>query len=148
MSKATEILKTQNQVHTDFDISKIFIWDNRFEQHDFKNTTGGLLTILAGTLLGKITATNELEILKSAAVDGSEIPVGILAEESIDFAIAEIKQVNICIAGDVAEEKIILDGADTLATMIDGRSIRDRIKADTMGIKPVVKDELTGFDNQ
>lgn len=148
MSKATEVLKTQNQMHTDFDISKIFIWGNRFEQHDFKNTTGGLLTVEGGTLLGKITATNELEILKSAAVDGSEIPVGILAEESVDFAIAETKQVNICIAGDVAEEKIILDGADTLATMIDGRSIRDRIKADTMGIKPVVKDELTGFDNQ
>lgn len=148
MSKATEILKTRNQLHTDFDVSKIFLFDNRFEQVDFKNTTGALLTILAGTLLGKVAATGELEILKSAAVDGSEIPFGILAEGQVDFAIGEIKQVNAGVAGDVAKAKVILEGADTLNTLIGGRSIGDRIAADTLGIKLVTTDELTDFDNQ
>lgn len=107
-----------------------------------------MLTIKAGTLLGRVTATGELDTVKSASVDGSEIPVGVLGEESIDFAIAEVKEVNVCVGGDVAEEKIILDGADILATNIGGRQIRDRINADTLGIKLVKTDQLTNFDNQ
>ena len=60
-SKATEILKTRNQLHTDFDTSKIFIFDNRFEQVDLKNTSGAEKTFLAGTLLGRVSATLELD---------------------------------------------------------------------------------------
>ena len=147
MSQATEKLKTRNQLITDFDVAKIFLFDNRFELIDFENTTGGLLTIVGGRLLGRVTATGKLEILKSGAVDGSEIPLGILADEQVDLGIGETKKVNICIAGDVASEKVILDGGDTLDTNIDGRPIRDRINADTMGIKLVVTDDLTDFDN-
>ncbi len=147
MSTATEKLKTQNQLNTDFDVSKIFLFDNRFEQVDFENTTGGLLSVLGGTLVGRVSATANLEILKSAAVDGSQTPLGIIANEQVDFAIGETKKVNICIAGDVSEAKVILDGADTLDTLISGRPIRDKINGDTLGIKLVVSDELTGFDN-
>jgi len=148
MSEATEVEKTGNKLHTDFDFSKVFLRNNRFEQQDFENTTGAELTMKAGTLLGRVTATGNMEILKSAAADGSETPVGVLGEPSITLAIGETREVNICVGGDVAEEKIILDGADTLATNIGGRQIRDRINADTLGIKLVVTDQLTGFDNQ
>ncbi len=146
-SKATEVLKTGNQLHTDFDTSKIFIFNNRFEQFDFENTTGALQNLLAGQLIGRVTATNNLEVLKSAAVDGSEIPLGILAED-VTLQIGETLEVNICIEGEVAIEKVILDGADTLDTIIDGRPIRDRINADTAGIKLTAADQVTGFDNQ
>lgn len=148
MSKATEVEKTGNKLHTDFDFSKVFLRSNRFEQINFKNTSGALLTMIAGTLLGRVTATGELDTVKSASVDGSETPVGVLGEESIDFAIGEVREVNVCVGGDVAEEKIVLDGADTLATNIGGRQIRDRINADTLGIKLVKTDQLTGVDNQ
>lgn len=147
MSNATEKLKTQNQLNTDFDVSKVFIFDNVFSQVDFENTTGGLLTILGGTVLGRVTGTGNLEILKSGSADGSEIPLGILAEEQVDLGIGETKQVNICVAGEVVEGKVILDGGDTLETVIDGRPIRDRLAADTQGIKLRVADELTEFDN-
>ena len=146
MSEATEKLKTRNQLITDFDLSKIFIFDNRFEQVDLKNTSGGEKTFKAGTLLGRVSATLELDTVKSAAADGSETPFGILAEE-ITLADAEVKEVNVGISGDVAIEKVILDGADTLDTLIDGRPIRDKINADTMGIKLTPTDELTDFDN-
>lgn len=148
MSEATEVEKTSNKLHTDFDQSKVFIRNNRFEQQDFENTTGGELTMKAGTLLGRVTATGNLEIFKSASADGSEVPVGVLGEPSITFADAETKQVNVCVAGDIASEKIILDGADDLDTDVNGRTVRDRIGADTVGIKLVVTDQLTGFDNQ
>ena len=147
MSTATEKLKTSNQLITDFDTSKIFIWDNRFERFTFKNTSGGVATFEPGTLLGRVTATGELDTVKSGAVDGSEIPLGVLAEQVLDLADDGEVDVNICIAGDVNEAKVILDGVDTLDTNIDGRPIRDRINADTMGIKLTVKDELTGHDN-
>ncbi len=146
MSEATEKLKTRNQLTTDFDVSKIFIFDNRFEQVDLKNTSGGEKTFKAGTLLGRVTATLELDTVKSGAADGSEIPFGVLAED-ITLANDEVKEINVGISGDVAIEKIILDGADTLDTIIDGRPIRDRINADTMGIKLTPTDELTEFDN-
>lgn len=146
MSEATEKLKTRNQLITDFDLAKIFIWDNRFEQFDLKNTSGGEKTFEAGTLLGRVSATSELDTVKSGAADGSETPLGVLAED-ITLADSEVKEINICISGDVAEEKIILDGGDTLDTLIDGRPIRDRINADTMGIKLTPTDELTGHDN-
>lgn len=148
MAKATEVEKTGNKLHTDFDVSKIFLFDNRFEQINLKNTSGAQKTFSGGTLLGRVSATAELDTVKSAAVDGSQTPLGVLAEEEVILAINEVKKVNICISGDVAEEKIILDGADTLDTLISGRPIRDRINADTMGIKLTATDELTGFDNQ
>jgi len=145
-TKATEILKTGNQLHTDFDTSKTFIGNNRFEQYDFENTTGGLLSLEEGQLLGRVTGTENLEILKSGAADGSEIPLGIMAG-NVDFAIGETKEVSICIEGEVAEEQLILDGGDTLDTVIDGRLLRDRINADTAGIKLTASDALTGVDN-
>ena len=146
MSEATEKLKTRNQLITDFDLSKIFIFDNRFEQEDLKNTSGGEKTFKAGTVLGRVSATLELDTVKSGSVDGSETPFGILAED-ITLADAEVKEINVCISGDVALEKVILDGGDTLDTLIDGRPIRDKINADTMGIKLTPTDELTDFDN-
>ena len=146
MSEATEVLKTRNQLTTDFDLAKIFIWDNRFEQENLKNTSGGEKTFKAGTLLGRVSATLELDTVKSGAADGSETPFGILAED-ITLADNEVKKINVGISGEVAIEKVILDGADTLDTLIDGRPIRDKINADTMGIKLTKTDELTGFDN-
>lgn len=146
MSKVTEVFRNSNQVYTDFDFSKIFIFDNNFIQATFKNTTGSEQVLVAGTLVGRVTATNELEVLKSAAADGSEIPVGILAQD-ITLATAATALVNVGVKGDIAKAKVILDGADTLDTMIDGRPIGDRIAGDTQGIRLVATDELTGVDN-
>lgn len=144
---ATEISKTSNTLHTDYDVSKIFVFSNRYESETLLNASGGVKSFVPGTLLGRVTASGKLVPVASAAVDGSQIPVGILKTSVEDLADAGEKKVNICISGDVVESKVVLDGADTMDTVIDGRPIKDRIAADTMGIKLVDSFELTGVDN-
>ena len=97
--------------------------------------------------MGRITASLKLVPVASAAVDGSQFPVGVLKTQVSDLADATDATVNVCISGDVVESKVILDGADTMDTIIDARPIKDRIAADTMGIKLVDSFELTGVDN-
>lgn len=144
---ATEISKTTNTLHTDYDVSKIFVFSNRYEGGTLLNATAGTLSYAPGTLLGRVTASGKLVPVASAAVDGSQFPVGVLKTSVVDLAAAGEATVNICIAGDVVESKVILDGADTMDTIIDARPIKDRIAADTMGIKLVDSFELTGVDN-
>lgn len=148
MSKATEISKTSNYLHTDYDVSKIFVFGNRYEGGEtLLNASGGVKTFEAGTLMGRVTASGKLVPVASGATDGSQFPVGVLKTKVEDLADTAEATVNICIAGDVVESKVILDGSDTMDTMIDGRPIKDRIAADTMGIKLVDSFELTGVDN-
>lgn len=147
MSKATEVTKTNNFLHTDYDVSKIFVFSNRYEKMTLLNNSGGVKSFEPGTLVGKITASGKIIPLASGAIDGSQIPVGVLKTSVVDLADAGELEVNVCVYGDVVESKLILDGADTVDTVIDGRTIKDRIKADTMGIQLVGGDELTGFDN-
>ena len=147
MSTVNQLNTTSNQAQFNYDVSKIFVWDNRYEEGALLNASGGVKSFLPGTLMGRVSASGKLVPVASAATDGSEIPVGILLTSVEDLADAAENDVNICIAGDVVLNKIILDGADTLDTLIAGRPIKDRIAADTMGIKIVASDELTDFDN-
>lgn len=147
MSTITEVLNTGNFAVFNKNVAKTFIWNNSFRTETFLNPTGGTLTYAIGTLLGRVTASGKLVALQSDAVDGSQIPVGILAQEVTLDAAAE-DSVPVCIGGEVAEEKVVLVKiGDTFATDISGRTIRDRINGDTLGIKLVVADELTGTDN-
>jgi hypothetical protein len=146
MSTQTVEENTGSQAHIQTDISKIFIRNNVDLSFNYTNSTGGDLTFLAGTVFGRIHATGLVLPLKSAAVDGSELPVGVLMHDItvVDTASAVL---TMCVGGEIAEEKIILDGADTLDTVIDSRRIRDLIALNTVGILLVPGTELTGFDN-
>ena len=147
MSSVTEVNKTNNQAHFDYDVSKIFVNNNRYEAGIRTNNTAGILSYLPGTVLGRIGASEKLVPLTSAAVDGSQYPVGILLTEVTDLAIAGDANINMCVSGDVVKDKIILT-ADGFDDAVDGRLIGDRIGSDTVGIKMIESDELTGFDNQ
>jgi len=133
-------------LHTTYDRSQIFVGDNRYETGTYTNGTGSTKDLAKGTLMGRIHATGKLTPLASAASDGSQYPVGILAD---DYSVLDTASatVTICVAGDVVSSKIVLDGSDTLETVISARRIKDRIGADTVGIKLVATDELTGYDN-
>lgn len=146
MSDLTTRNETSNHLTADSDRSKTFIFDNEFEAGTLLNSSGGEKTFEVGTLLGRISASNKLIPLASAAADGSQYPVGILAEE-VTLADAAEATVNFCIAGDVNASKLILDGSDTLATAISGRTINDRIKGDTKGVRLVTVTDNTFTDN-
>lgn len=151
MSDGTLVNQTRNQMAVDYDNAKIFIWNNRYSKANLVNTTGAELTLVAGTVLGRISATGKIAVMKSASVDGSQLPIGILAE-NITLAIGANADLNFCVAGDVANEEVVFDGADTVLTEIT-LSTDDAITkiygdmiAD-LGIRLVSGTELTGYDN-
>lgn len=129
------------------DRSKIFIWENRYTKINHTNATGATETLLAGTLMGRILTSQLVIPLVSTATDGSQFPVGILAD---DYTVINgaTQEFAICFYGDIADTKVILGGSDSLDTAIAGRSIRDRIASDTVGIRLIPSIEMSGFDNQ
>jgi len=147
MSTGTVVLNTNSQLNINRDISQVFLGNNRFENVVHTNVTGAEEVLVAGTVMGRIAATGLLLPLIAAAVDGSQYPSGILAND-VTLAIGASATVSICVEGEVAEEKLIFNAAETLLTVVDGRNLRDRIAADTVGIKLITSTDLTGFDNQ
>ena len=147
MSTNNQVLNTGQQATTNYDLSKIFIWDNRYSKANYTNSGYDSVDLAAGTLMGRISATQEIIPLASGASDGSQYPVGILAQDATVEA-GDTVELAFCNYGDVVEGKVILDGSDTLDTVIEGRSIRDRIAGDTVGVRLVPSTEMTGEDNQ
>ena len=145
MSTITEQLNNGNFAIFHKNIAKIFIFDNKFETVTFLNDSGAPVERKAGLLVGRVASSNKVVILDSIETNGSQIPVGFLAED-LSLDTAEEVSAAICISGEVAFDQVDLVG-NTLATVIDGKTLGDRIKADTMGIKLVTADELTGTDN-
>lgn len=141
---------TNNQLTVNSDTSKIFIGDNRHEifAYAYNNVTNDDVTIPAGTLFGRIHSTGYVVPLASGATDGSQFPIGILREDkTILYGEDFDGDITLCVEGRVARGKVILDGSDTLATVISSRRIDDRIGADTVGIKLVDSTEMTAYDN-
>lgn len=131
---------------TNYDVSKIFIWNNRYSKANFTNGTGSEVTLSKGLVLGRISASGLVKAFESAASDGSNQPLGILADDYKVGAGATVT-VTYCDGGDVAVEKIILSGSDTLDTVVTGVGrVRDLIARNTT-IKLVAGTELTGYDN-
>ncbi len=153
MSTFTEVNKTNNQAHFDYDTSKIFIWSNRYKNVTFLNASGGELSYAPGLVVAVIAATNKVVPFDGSAVNGAQIPVGILKSTITDLANSGEKLVNICIAGDVAEEKVTtlpvvsLDSVVTIGTGTENtRTVRYMIESLQIILK--ASQELTGFDNQ
>lgn len=147
MSTSTTVNQTDSQLHVDYDVAKIFLGCNRYDTGTYTNSTGAAVTLEAGTLMGRVSATGKLLPLASAATDDSNIPVGILSH-SVTVADTASKELTFAVEGNVAEEKVIFDGTDDLDTVVSGRTLRDRIGGDTVGIKLVSTTENTAYDNQ
>jgi len=141
------VLLTRNQSITNYDRSNVFLRDNLFEAGTFENDTYDDITLEIGTLMGRNATTSKLQVLASGSSDGSQYPVGVLAE-TLTILAGDEANIQVCVGGEVAKDKLILDGSDELTTVIDGRQIQDRIAGDTLGVKLVTVDELSGFDNQ
>jgi len=144
---ATNVLSTQNQAITNYDYSKLFKTAFKTVEMTFTNGTGAELTLLPGMLFGRISATLKGAILKSASTDGSETPFGVLVSQHT-IAIAGSVTVTVAVTGMIDKDLLVLDGTDTLDTLVDGRTIGDRIPADTEGITLENFNSLDNYDNQ
>lgn len=147
MSSVNNTFSNSNFSITNYDTSKMFVGENSWAQGEFTNSTYDDVTLVQGTLLGRVASTGEIVVCTSAASDGSQFPVGVLANNVV-VAAGDTQTLTYCIAGEVIESKIVFDGSDTLATVVSSRTFRDRIASDTAGIVLVATQELTDFDNQ
>lgn len=148
MSTVTNNLLTGNQAINNYNLSKIFVFNNRFQTGSLNNSEYDPMTIPAGTVMGRIAGSNTLFPFYSRATDGSQYPIGILAA---DMVIVDGTTVNvpICVAGDVVKDKIVFfNPSDTLTTVVSGRTVYDRLGSDSVGIKIVDNNENTYLDNQ
>lgn len=131
-----------------YNTSKIFVFDNRFETATYTNPEGDDVTLLKGTVMGRIAASNKILPLESNASDGSQYPIGILADDYV-VGYTESATLTFCKSGDVVESKIIFyNGTDTVNTVVSTRTLGDRIQGDSLGINLVGGDQLTAQDNQ
>jgi hypothetical protein len=147
MSSQTIALNNGQQAIIHTDLSRIFVGQNRYEKGSYNNATYDPITLTVGTLLGRVSATGLLKPLDSDAVDGSQFPVGVLAE-TITVEDGTTEDIYFCVSGDVIASKIILAAGDTLDTVISSRRLRDRIGADTVGIKIITANtEMSAEDN-
>jgi hypothetical protein len=138
---------TPNMLVVNTDTTKIFLWNNRYENGVVENDeVYDDLVLAAGTVMGRIAATNKLVVIDKAASDGSQFPVGVLNQDWTIEA-GDEQTVSICVAGDVNQNALVLPSGTALTDVISGKTLFDRIGSDTVGIKLVPSTELTGFDN-
>ena len=142
MSEITQGTPTRNQLFSAYDYSKIFLFDNKYRKVTIPNATEADVDLAVGTLIGIVTST--YQVYKSGTSNISL--VGVLAE-SVTIPANDSLDVDVCIGGKVAAEKLVFDGTDTLDTVVAYKPIRDRLESDTMGIYVVETNELTAADN-
>lgn len=158
MSVVNTVAQNGAQLASNYDLTKLFLGANRYRNGTFKNTSEASVTLVAGTLLGKVTkllASNDpgnvvgnLLPYNSTGANGENIPVGILTQDITVSAGASLDTVNYCFAGDFDLGGLILaNGTDTLDTVVLGEAIREQIVSNTFLIGVVVS-AMAKFDNQ
>tara|TARA_R110001606_G_scaffold374612_3_gene532481 strand:+ start:1613 stop:2062 length:450 start_codon:yes stop_codon:yes gene_type:complete len=146
-SSNTVVSATSNQQIVNYNTEKLIIRSTRFIDAQYENLTAGDVELLCGMLVGRITATGKIVPLVSSAVDGSEIPLGVIITTETVAAGAVI-DISVCVKGELDKSLVLIDAGDTLETVIDGRRLEDRILGDTLGVLLVDVEQLTDFDNQ
>lgn len=103
-------------------------------------TATGAITLAAGTLLGRITASGKLREYTSGAVDGSQVPVTVLPHEVV-FTAAGDKPIRPIIAGRLRRGKLVAHGVGAI-TQAEADALRN------YGIIAQATTQLAEQDNQ
>lgn len=155
----TQTVVYQNgYLDNNLDYSKLFLFGNLFRTNTFYNATGGTLTYLPGTLLGRILSAGAtqgyLVPCVSSATDGSQIPASVL-ETTITVAATSTYQITPCVSGEVDSALLVFNTGDTLATVCTAaNSGADTVPIGTFedvlvgkGIFPRTVSDNTKYDN-
>lgn len=148
MSSQTIVSNTGQQLFVNTDTSKIFIGGNYTRQEGYINNSGyHPITLLAGTVMGRLSGSGVITYFDANANDGSQYVLGILGHDVIVEAGASVTA-SIVVQGRVAQEKVILvSTTQTLDTVVSGRRVKDKIAGETVGILLVPTTEMSGYDN-
>ena len=130
------------------DVSKIFLGQNQTANETYiNNSSYDPITLLAGTVLGRVAATGVLVPWTSTASDGSQYVVGILGQD-LQIAGGSTVQALVFVSGRVAQEKVVFYlPTDNLWTVVSLRNAYDKIQAETVGIKLVKTFQNSYADN-
>jgi hypothetical protein len=102
-------------------------------------------SILEGTVMGIITASQKLKPTDSVSVDGSEIPRFILLAD-VDTTAGDVDR-EVGVRGDFNEDKLVfVNGGNDIDTVVATLSFYVHLKAN--GILAVPVTQLDQFDNQ
>ena len=145
-SSSTTSLDASNARFTNFDCFKMFLGSNRYENAVYVNDTYDEVTIAVGSVMGRIAATGYVVLLDKDASDGSQFPVGIVAE-AMTVAEGDEVTLSLCVAGEVDANGLVFVSGTTLDTVISAKTVADRIASDTVGIHLVTGEDLTAWDN-
>lgn len=144
MAIGTVVKNTVDQLNIDIQTESLFLGSNSYERGELSNPSGSEVTVLAGTIVGRISATGLLLPLAIGASDGSQHFVGVLTETAVIGASSTAK-VTICIEGMVDSDLLKFNAAETLESVVEGRQLRDIIAG--QGIRLIAGIENTAFDN-
>ena len=129
---------------TNYNRAPLFLSDVKSRNVTIVNPEAGEETIVRGTVLGRLPNGN-YQVLKSAAVDGSQYPKAILMYD-ITLGASATGTVAVAIAGDVKQDALVFNGSDTLATAVSTERLDDRLVR--QGIYPTEVNDFTDYDNQ
>lgn len=148
MSTFNRKVSTNRQATTNYDVSKMFVWNNRYHtENEINNSSYIPLNCPGGLLVGRVTSSGLLAPFNSAANDGTQFPVGVLKADVGPLAALATAKCAICVMGDVVAEQIIFAySGDGLDTIVSAKRVRDYIQQ--MGINLVSgTSEQTQYDN-
>lgn len=134
-----------------YDRSQLILGGRIFIENATYVDSGSGSTLAIGTVMGRIFSSGNVVPLNSTATDGSQMPVGILADTYVVGASAT-QVVDLLIRGDVNSLLVVLThSGDTLNTTVMtegvGGTIGDMIVRNT-GIIIVPSTDLSNDDNQ
>jgi len=137
---------TRNQSTATYTLESLFLFDNRYDEKTFNNTTAvAEVTLLPGHLLFKLSAT-DVDLLNGAANIANVVGIAAVGEENI-VADAGTLNINMAIKGEVSEEGIILPAGVTLDTVIPTTQLTLRDRLNELGFHLVSGVENTKSDN-
>ena len=150
MSDVTVITQTQNQMTTNYDVSKLALGNNTFIKANYTDSGSGS-TLVQGTAMGRVASTGKVVVLNPSASDGSQYPVGIITETVTVTASATV-ELTLINRGLVDSSKITFVGGDqAYSTQTDkyiitavlfgeaGNSLKYTVAVDGTGTATAVK---------
>ena len=148
MSTTTELTTESNFLIGVTDVSKIFLGNNLTENDSYVNNSGyDPITLLAGTVLGRVASTGILVPSVSTAGDGSQYVVGILGQDLQISAGGTVKAL-VFVGGKIAQEQVkFFVPTDNLWTVVGSRNYHDKIQAEAVGIQLIQTSEQSYEDN-
>ncbi|NCX55586.1 MAG: head decoration protein [Burkholderiaceae bacterium] len=146
MSSQSTPLNNGQQAIVHSDLSRIFVGDNKFIKGTYNNSAYSDLSLAVGQVLGRVAATGWLKECNPAASDGSQFPIGVLAEERV-IAGGDTVELYICTYGKVVPSALLFAGGGNLDNTVSSRRVRDWMQLAGFYLIPS-NTEMSAKDNE